>query len=69
MLSYPAAIPLSTRTLSRLAALLRGRRAEQRSRWRRLHAADQALLVLAHLRNGDTHARLASGFGVGTTTA
>lgn len=27
------------------------------------------LLVLAHLRNGDTYARLAREFGIGTTTA
>jgi hypothetical protein len=40
-----------------------------RSRWRRLDAAAQALLVLAHLRNGDTYPRLAAGFGIGTTTA
>ncbi|HEU5109186.1 MAG TPA: IS5/IS1182 family transposase, partial [Micromonosporaceae bacterium] len=30
MLSYPAAIPLSTRTLTRLADLLRSRRAQRR---------------------------------------
>jgi hypothetical protein len=36
---------------------------------RRLDAAGQALLVLAHLRNGDTFTRLATGFGVGTSTA
>lgn len=69
MLSYPAAIPLSTRTLSHLADLIRGRRAERGSRWRRLPPARQALLVLAHLRNGDTYARLAGGFGIGLTTA
>lgn len=69
MLSYPAAIPLSNRTLARLSELIRARRAEQRSRWRRLNPGQQALLVLAHLRNGDTYARLAAGFAVGTTTA
>uniref|UniRef100_A8M6V9 Transposase IS4 family protein n=1 Tax=Salinispora arenicola (strain CNS-205) TaxID=391037 RepID=A8M6V9_SALAI len=35
----------------------------------RLDPARQALLVLAHLRNGDTPARLADGFGVSLTTA
>jgi hypothetical protein len=35
----------------------------------RLDAGRQALLVLAHLRNGDTPARLATGFGIGATTA
>jgi hypothetical protein len=34
-----------------------------------LDAGAQALLVLARLRNGDTYARLARGFGIGTTTA
>lgn len=29
----------------------------------------QALLALAHLRNGHPYARLAAGFGIGTTTA
>ncbi|GAA5075702.1 hypothetical protein HNP84_005937 [Thermocatellispora tengchongensis] len=69
MLSYPAAIPLSNHTLIRLAELIRTRRAERRCRWRRLDASRQALLVLAHLRNGDTYARLAAGFHVGTSTA
>lgn len=31
--------------------------------------AQQALPVLAHLRDGDTYTRLAAGFAVGTTTA
>ncbi|GLW22828.1 hypothetical protein Mame01_28710 [Microbispora amethystogenes] len=66
MFSYPAAIPLSNRTLARLAELIRARR---RSRWRRLKPGQQALLVLAHLRNGGTYARLAAGFAIGTTTA
>lgn len=69
MLSYPSAISLSTRTLNWLAQLIRSHRRSLRSRWRRLDPARQALLALAHLRNGDTHARLAAGFGIGTTTA
>jgi hypothetical protein len=69
LLSYPAAIPLSTRTLTRLADLIRTRRRQLRGRWRRLDAGTQALLVLAHLRNGDTYTRLAAGFSIGTTTA
>jgi DDE superfamily endonuclease/Helix-turn-helix of DDE superfamily endonuclease len=69
LLSYPAAIPLSTRTLTRLADLIRAHRGQRRCRWRRLDPGRQALLVLAHLRNGDTYARLAAGFGIGTTTA
>ncbi|WP_031168029.1 IS5/IS1182 family transposase [Streptosporangium roseum] len=69
MLSYRASIPLSNHTLIRLAELIRNQRAERRCRWRRLDPAQQALLVLAHLRNGDTYARLAAGFAIGTTTA
>lgn len=69
LLSYPAAIPLSHHTLIRLAELIRARRAERRCRWRRLDPSRQALLVLAHLRNGDTYARLAAGFAIGTSTA
>jgi hypothetical protein len=69
MLSYPSAISLSSRSLTHLAELLRTHRRARRSRWRRLDPGRQALLVLAHLRNGDTPARLAAGFGVGATTA
>ncbi len=69
MLSYPATITLSTRTLTHLADLIRHQRSQRRCRWRRLDSGRQALLVLAHLRNGDTYTRLAAGFGIGTTTA
>ena len=68
MLSYPAAIPLSNRTLNHLADLIREHRAHLRSRWRRLNPGQQALLALAHLRNGDTYTRLAAGFAISTTT-
>ncbi len=70
MLSYPTAIPLCNRTLARLTDFIRAERARLRSRWRRLDPGRQALLVLAHLRNGgDTHARLAVGFGISRSTA
>ena len=49
--------------------VLAARRQERGTRWRRLTAGRQALLVLAHLRCGHTYAQLAAGFGVGTTTA
>ncbi|WP_373305334.1 transposase family protein, partial [Streptomyces roseolus] len=39
------------------------------TRWRRLSAGRQALLALAHLRNGHPYAQLVAGFGIGTTTA
>jgi hypothetical protein len=69
VLSYPAAIPLSTRSLNHLAGLIRRHREQRRSRWRRLDPGQQALLALAHLRNGDTLTRLACGFEIGVTTA
>ncbi|MER7475773.1 transposase family protein [Micromonospora sp. NPDC000018] len=69
MLSYPAAIPLSARSLNHLAGLIRRHREQRRSRWRRLDPGRQALLALAHLRNGDTLTRLACGFEIGSTTA
>ncbi len=48
---------------------IRVRRDQRRSRWRRLDPGRQALLALAHLRNGDTLSRLAAGFQIGVTTA
>ncbi|MEV4511745.1 transposase family protein [Dactylosporangium sp. NPDC049525] len=69
MLSYPATIPLSSRTLHNLADRIRRHRSQHRSRWRRLNPGRQALLALAHLRNGDTYTRLAAGFDVGVATA
>jgi hypothetical protein len=69
VLSYPAAIPLSTRTLNHLAGLIRQHRGQLRTRWRRLDPGRQALLALAHLRNGDTYTRLACGFEIGISTA
>jgi hypothetical protein len=59
---------LSTRSLVYLSGLLAAHRVEIGSRWRRLNPGEQALLVLAHLRNGDTYTRLAAGFQVGIAT-
>ncbi|MFF5712331.1 transposase family protein [Streptomyces sp. NPDC012756] len=59
---------LSTRTLQYLAGRLRARRRAIGTRWRRLPVGNQALLVLAHLRCGDTYAQLATGFRIGTAT-
>src|SRR5438874_1957482 len=69
VLHYPATIPLSTRTLTHLATLLRAHRRQLGTRYRRLDAGRQALLVVAHLRNGDTPGRLAAGFAISPTTA
>ena len=69
MLFYRAALPLSSKTLSYAAGIIRRHRALTGSRWRKLNPGRQALLVLAYLRKGETFAELAAGFGVGTTTA
>jgi hypothetical protein len=69
MLFYRAALPLSSRTLTFVAGLIRRHRTAIGSPWRKLNSARQALLVLAYLRKGDTFAELAAGFDVGTTTA
>jgi hypothetical protein len=49
--------------------IIRRHRIAIRSPWRKLNAGQQALLVLAYLRKGETFAELAAGFGVGATTA
>jgi len=69
MLFYPATLPLSSRTLSYVAGVIRRYRKKIGSAWRKLNPGRQALLVLAYLRKGDTFAELAAGFGVGTATA
>ncbi len=68
VLVYPSSIDLSSRTLRYLSRQLAARRREIGTRWRRLSAGRQALLVLAHLRCGDTYAQLAAGFGIGVAT-
>ncbi|MER7794534.1 IS5 family transposase [Streptomyces sp. NPDC097640] len=68
MLVYPSGVEVSGSALRFLAARLRERRRALGTRWRRLSAGQQALLALAHLRNGQPYAQLAAGFGVGTTT-
>ncbi|MEU8718508.1 transposase family protein [Streptomyces sp. NPDC048663] len=68
MLVYPSGIDLSGSTLRYLSRLLATRRRERGTRWRRLSADRQALLVLAHLRCGHTYAQLAAGFSIGIAT-
>ena len=69
MLFYRAALPLSSRTLTFVAGIIRRHRISIGSCWRMLNPGQQALLVLAYPRKGETFAELAAGFGVGTTTA
>jgi hypothetical protein len=69
VLVYPSGLDLSSSALRFLADRLREHRRDLGTRWRRMSAGRQALLVLAHLRNGHPYAQLAAGFGIGTTTA
>jgi hypothetical protein len=69
MLFYRAALPLSRQTLTYVTGIIRRHLVSIGSRWRKLPPGQQALLVLAYLRKGETFAELAAGFGVGTTTA
>ena len=69
MLFYPAALPLSGKTLTYAAGVIRRHRKQIGSPWRKLTCGRQALLVLAYLRKGETFAQLAAGFGIGTSTA
>ena len=69
MLFYPAALPLSRQTLTYTAGVIRRHRKQISSCWRKLSPGQQALLMLAYLRKGETFAELAAGFGIGTATA
>ena len=69
MLFYRAALPLSRRTLSYVAGVIRRHRTAIGSCWPKLNPGRQALLVLVHLRKGETLAELGAGFGVGTAAA
>ena len=69
MLFYRAALPLSSRTLIFVSGIIRRIEKSIGSCWRKLNPGQQALLVLAYLRKGETFAELAAGFMVGTSTA
>jgi hypothetical protein len=69
VLFYRAALPLSRKTLNYVAGIIRRHLEAIGSRWRKLNPGQQALLVLAYLKKGDTFAQVAAGFGVGRTTA
>jgi hypothetical protein len=68
VLGYPAGIDLSSSTLRRVTRLTSLHHRSIGSRWRRLIPSRQAMLVLAHLRRGDTYAQLAAGFRIGVAT-
>jgi hypothetical protein len=67
MLFYRAALPLSS--LNYAAGVIRRHLKAIGSRWRKLNSGQEALLVLAYLRKGETFGDLAAGLGVGRTTA
>lgn len=48
--------------------VLRAHHNQRRTWWRKLSPGRQALLVVAHLRKGETYADLACGFRIGTST-
>jgi hypothetical protein len=67
-MSYPSGMTVSSRALIMLTDTLRQHRNDIGTRWRRLPVGRQGLLVMAHLRKGETYADLACGFAVGTST-
>jgi hypothetical protein len=69
MLFYRAALPLSSRTLCSAAAGVRRHQKAIGSRRRKLNPGQEALLVHAYQRKGGTFDELATGLGVGGTTA
>jgi hypothetical protein len=69
VLSCRPSLPLSRQTLNFAAGIIRRHRIPAGSLWRKLNPGQQALLVLACLRKGETFASPAAGFGVGTATA
>lgn len=69
MLFYRAVLPLPCSTLTYPAEVIRRHRKQIGPGWRKCSPGQQALLVLAHLRKGETFAELAAGFGVSTATA
>jgi DDE superfamily endonuclease/Helix-turn-helix of DDE superfamily endonuclease len=68
VLSYPSGMTMSSRALGVLSDALRSQRNQRGTRWRKLPAGRQALLVVAYLRKGETYSDLACGFQIGTST-
>ena len=62
-------LPLSRKALTVVAGIIRPHRVPIGSCWRKLNPGEQALLVLAYLRRGETFAELPAGSRVGTATA
>jgi hypothetical protein len=66
--SYPSGMTVSNHALITVSDALRRTRNQRGTRCWRLTVGQQTLLVLAHLRKGETYADLAVGFEIGTTT-
>lgn len=66
---YRAAVDVSRSTLNYLAGVIRRHRKAIGSAWRLLNPGRQALLVLVHLRKGETFTQLGAGFEISTSTA
>ena len=69
MLSYPALLDLSPRSLRFVRELIICDRRQRGGSWYRIPAGRQGLLVLVWFRKNHTFAELAGGFNVGLTTA
>ncbi|GAB3286101.1 hypothetical protein GCM10027456_81930 [Kineosporia babensis] len=69
MLVYRSGMKVSTRSLRFVTNALRTHRRQLKTRWRVLSSHQQALMLLAYLKKGETYRDLAAGFGVGATTA
>jgi hypothetical protein len=69
VLFYRAAVDLSRSTLNYVAGIVRRHRKAIASTWRLLTPGRQALVVLVHLRKGETFAEAGAGFEVSTSTA
>jgi hypothetical protein len=67
-ISYQVTLPLSRQTLQMVAALIRARRRQVRSRWRKATPAGQALVVLAVLRHDQRLADIGGAQGVSAST-
>lgn len=64
-MTYHGTVTLPYSHLSHMAALLRRHQARSwHTRWRKPEAGRTALLVVTHMRNGYTYARLAAGFRI-----
>src|SRR6185437_4961295 len=65
----PCRAAVVPQTLTYTAGIIRRHRKQIGSPWRKLGLGQQALLVLAYLRKGETFTEVGAGFGVGTATA